>query len=442
MGSDYQAAQPRCLDRSRPLGSGLDPVMRLVVHDFPGHGFPLSLSRRLAQLGHEVLHLYSGDYPSPRAFAPSLGESGLTLDAVAERGLYASPNPLWRLWDDRRYAAALVRRVAAFQPEIILGGNGPLAAQARLLDYSRQQQIPFVFWLQDIYGRAFGGIVRKRFGRLLGGPVGGFFSRWERQLWRQSQSIIAISSDFALALTAAGIAQERIAIIENWAVREDFVAPAPEVTAAWVAKHGLGGRRLIVYAGTLGFKHNPRLLVRVAAALADYPSDPPTTGVTLVVASEGRGRSLLEAEKQRLGLDCLHLLDYLPQPEFSACLAAAEFCLVQLEADAGSYSVPSKILAYAAAGRSILAAIPAENLAARLVVQNGLGEVVPPDQDEEFCRRVFEWLDQPTLLAQYSDNSRHYANIAFDLPAISERFLHRLSAARPRAFSTFTKPIQ
>ena len=405
--------------------------MRLVVHDFPGHGFPLSLSRRLAQLGHEVLHLYSADYPSPQAFGPSVEESGLTLGAVAVLGLYASPNPLRRLWDDRAYARALVARVAAFQPEIILGGNGPLTVQAALLAYGRRQRIPFVFWLQDIYGRAFGVIVRKRFGRLLGGLVGGFFSRWERRLWRQSQSLIAISSDFAQLLTAVGIAQERIAIIENWAVLDDLAAPSPAVTAAWVARHGLGGRRLIVYAGTLGFKHNPRLLARVAAALADYPCDPPSSAVTLVVASEGRGRGLLEAEKQRLGLDCLHLLDFQSPQDFSSCLAAAEFCLVQLEADAGSYSVPSKILAYAAAGRAILAAMPAENLAARLVVRQGLGEVVPPDQEEEFCRRVFEWLDQPALLAQYGENSRQFANSAFDLSAITERFLHRLTAARP-----------
>ena len=400
--------------------------MRLVVHDFPGHGFPLSLSRQLAALGHEVLHLYSQEFPSPRAITASASEARLTVAAVSIPGLYTSTKPLQRLQGDRHYAAALVRRVAAFQPEVILGGNGPLAAQSRLLKYSRQQQIPFVFWLQDIYGRAFGLIAQERFGRLLGGLIGTMVSRWEQRLWRQSQSVIAISSDFAQALTKAGIAQERIAIIENWAVREDFIPPEPAITAAWVAKQGLGGRRLIVYAGTLGFKHNPLLLAQVAAALAYYPCEPPHSGVTLVVASEGRGRGLLEAEKQRLGLDCLHLIDFLPPQDFSTCLAAAEFCLVQLEADAGSYSVPSKILAYAAAGRAILAAIPSQNLAARILVQNALGEVVAPNHPEEFIRRAFDWLDQPKLLAQYGQNSLDYANAAFNLPTIADRFLNRL----------------
>ena len=32
--------------------------MRIVLHDYPGHAFPVQLSRALAARGHQVLHIW------------------------------------------------------------------------------------------------------------------------------------------------------------------------------------------------------------------------------------------------------------------------------------------------------------------------------------------------------------------------------------------------
>ena len=56
-----------------------------------------------------------------------------------------------------------------------------------------------------------------------------------------------------------------------------------------------------------------------------------------------------------------------------------------LEADAGVFSVPSKVLSYLCAGRPLLLAVPKENLAAKIVVECGAGLVVEPSDLAGFC---------------------------------------------------------
>lgn len=401
--------------------------MKILLHDFPGHDFSIALSRELARLGHMVLHLYCADYPSPHLSLGGgiVGESvaGLTVEAIAHDQTYRNLSPLRRLRDDRHYGQRLAARAAQFQPQVILSGNGPLAAQSALIALARRRRIPFVFWLQDLYGLAVSSLARERFGWLVGGLVGQLFIGWEARLWRKSSAIIAISSDFTAALTRARIPINRVTIIENWADLAAFPAVPSAAVAGWKESHGLIGHRLILYAGTVGFKHDPQVLIRLAAALADYPGDSPADrGVTLVVACQGRGRAVLEAEKARLGLSRLHLLDFVPAAEFATLLAAAEFGLVMLTESAGAYSVPSKILSYAAAGRAIMAELPRSNLAARLIEAQAMGEVIQPNGGDELARRVFDWLDQPRLVADYGRNARAYADQAFDLKRIAERF--------------------
>ena len=45
---------------------GASTRLRIAVHDYSGHPFQVQLSRALAERGHEVLHLYSTRFQTPR----------------------------------------------------------------------------------------------------------------------------------------------------------------------------------------------------------------------------------------------------------------------------------------------------------------------------------------------------------------------------------------
>ena len=127
-------------------------------------------------------------------------------------------------------------------------------------------------------------------------------------------------------------------------------------------------------------KHNPDLLLGLAL---QYRGDP---SVLVVVVSEGIGAEWLRKESAARGLDNLLLFPYQPFAMLPDLLASGDVLVSVLEEDAGVFSVPSKVLSYLCAGRALLLAVPAENLAARLVRENHAGLTVAPADKTGFLR--------------------------------------------------------
>ena len=177
---------------------------------------------------------------------------------------------------------------------------------------------------------------------------------------------------------------------------------------------GLDGFRVALYSGTLGLKHDPDHLVEVARRL-DADNE------RLVVISEGLGRDHLEKAKAAERLDAMVLTDFVPYSAFNDVLSTADVCIVLLEDDAGTFSVPSKVLSYLAAGRAVVGAMPAANLATRTIARAGAGIVVTPGSYEEFADGVVSLLRDPAATQRMGVDARQYAEQAFDASAIAGR---------------------
>jgi colanic acid biosynthesis glycosyl transferase WcaI len=248
--------------------------------------------------------------------------------------------------------------------------------------------------------------------RLLGGTAGLAFERLERHLLRRSDAIVAISDDFVSTLDAAGIRTPRV-VVENWAPLDELVVGARH--NPWSEHNGLTERPVALYSGTLGIKHDPGHLVRTAEDLRDIAD--------VVVVSEGRGRELLEAARTERALPNLRLFDFVDYDQLGNVLATADVSLVLLEPDAGTFSVPSKVLSYLAAGRAVVAAVPANNLAARTLERSGAGVVVRPGDHAAFAEEVRRLLADPATADRMGKAGRRYAEEHFDIRAIADAIL-------------------
>jgi glycosyltransferase involved in cell wall biosynthesis len=172
---------------------------------------------------------------------------------------------------------------------------------------------------------------------------------------------------------------------------------------------------MAVYAGTLGLKHEPEHLVVAAERLAGVGR--------LLVVTEGLGREHLERRKEELSLDALDLMDYVDYDDLPDVLAGADVCVVLLEQEAGTFSVPSKVLTYLAAGRAVLGAMPSVNLAARIIASAGAGVTVAPGNLGEFAEALATMLAEPGRVGAMGEAGRRYAEEAFDIEAITDRVL-------------------
>jgi len=325
----------------------------------------------------------------------------------------------WR--QERRYGRLASALTARERPDVVLSANMPLDAQAALLTTCRRLDIPFVFWLQDVIGIATHRLLRRRL-PLAGEIVGRHYLALEARLLRRSDAVVAITDDFRPLLQEWGVESDRITVIENWAPLAEL--PVRPKDNAWAREAGVADRFVFLYAGTMGMKHNPELIAGLAEALRDRPD------VCVLVLSQGPGADFLAAERGRRGLDGLVVRGYESFERMPDVLGAADVLTAILEPDAGAFSVPSKVLAYLCAGRPLLTAMPLENLASRIVAREGAGVVVAPDDVEGFVASGRQLLDDAPARATMGAAGRSYAERAFDIDPITDRFEVVLEAAR------------
>ena len=391
--------------------------MRIVLHDYSGHPFPIQLSRALAARGHEILHLYSTDFETPKGRLQTTGQdpSRLAIKGLSIGGL-KKESLIKRRFQEKAFGRAVAREIESFSPDVVISGNAPLDTQTGVAAAARRAGSAFVFWVQDLYGEAIDRILRRKLG-VAGFAVGAWYKGLEYRLLRASDAIVAISADFAPILVGNGVPEERLAIVENWAPLDEI----PYRRAIACSGVSRANATRFIYTGTLGYKHNPGLLLDVAVQL----------GEPLVVYSEGAVARSLGRNAAKAGAN-LQVRNWLPFSELPDLLASADVLMAIIEPDAGIFSVPSKVLTYFCAGRPILAAIPLENLAARLIVREGAGLVSPPEDPAQFIENARRLAADAALRARMGAAGRSYAERAFDIGPLADRFEQIIDKALAR----------
>ena len=385
--------------------------MRLVVHDYSGHPGQVHLSRELARRGHQVEHQFCASYTTGRgATRRRKGDPDtFTVRAVELPRPFARYSPILRVWQELQYGQIAARAVLAARPDLVVLSNVTLISLFLLTLCLRIRRVPYVFWQQDIYSDAIGVVARKRLG-WVGGLIGRLASRTECSVARGAAAIVAISDTFIEQLDAWGIPASKVQVIPNWAAIDEM--PARPRDNAWAKAHGLVGSPVVMYAGTLGLKHNPSVLATLARSAP--------TGCRVVVVSEGLGREWLEsnaASEPRL-----MLLDYQPYEQLPDMLASADVLVVVLEQDASRYSVPSKVLNYLCAGRPVLALLPADNAVAHMIEAAQAGLVVDPGNADEASAVLNQLLTDSNIRQKMGASARRYAEQAFDVEAVGDLF--------------------
>ena len=275
-----------------------------------------------------------------------------------------------------------------------------------------------MFWQQDVMSIAARRVLGRR-SRVVGAAAERTVAQLERRLLRRSDIVVVISEDFLPQLQRWNVDRSRVAVIENWAPLDEI--PVRPRGNAWAREQGLDGHDVLLYSGTLGFKHDPSLLL----ALARWAG---SRDALVVVVSEGPGADwLAEHGRDEPGL---RVLPYQPHDRLAEVLASAVVLVAVLEPEAGAFSAPSKILTYLCAGRPLLASLPDDNLAARVVERSGGGIVVPPGDVHAFLGAAQDLLEDPKRRRELSWQGRAYAETAFDPGVVAARFEEVLERAR------------
>lgn len=403
---------------------GTGGTVRILLHDYSGHPFQVQLSRALAREGHQVLHLFSSRFQTPKGNLvrqeddpEGFDVQGLTLSEPFQKDSF-----LKRRAQEIEFGQLVGERMKAFRPDIVISSNAPLDTQRKIMQAARRLGAKFVFWLQDIYSEAMLRILPKKL-PVIGWPVARYYSSLEYRMLRGSDFVISICEDFLPFLTRHGVDKDRgVTVIENWAPLDEIVPVERE--NVWAQEHMPAPGLCVVYSGTLGYKHSPELLLETAKALGDAGH--------VYVFSDGTAARALAQQGCDHDVRNMSLAPWVPFDKLSQMLSGADVFIAMIEADAGVFSVPSKVLTYLCIGRPILAAIPEGNLARKIIEREGAGLVSVPGDVNGFLNNLKRLAGDPEMRAEMGRNGRAYAQANFDIRKICARFVEVLDVVQPK----------
>jgi colanic acid biosynthesis glycosyl transferase WcaI len=398
--------------------------MRLNLHDFSGHPFQVQLSRELAARGHEVVHGFSTQFVTGRGRLEVTADdpTGLRIEGVTCERPMVKYSPVGRTRFELSYANAWRANLQREQFDLVVACNVPLFALARMQSHFARSSQPWVLWHQDLYSLGVGAEASRKLPGPLAGLARGCAERLERSQIRRAAGVVAITEAMLHQYREWGVSRDDVHVIPNWAPLDD-ITPGKRDNE-WSRELDLPTEPIrLMYAGTLGRKHNPLLLLELLDAARARGVD-----AMLIVASEGVGADDLAAAAGNR--PDVRIVGYQPAHRFSDMLASADAVIALLEPDAAQFSVPSKVLSYLSAGRPIIALVPAGNPAAADVSEVGGFVATPSDAG---ARAAARWLHDtagnPGQLGNIGRRSRALAERRFDIAHIGDSFERVLQSA-------------
>ena len=394
--------------------------MFILIHDFGGYPFTAQLARHLAlKNGHRVAYVCAQDSFAACATEGPREIPGFTMHTISQ--VIEKGTSLRRPFSEAAFGRQVSAIISALKPEIVVSANAPLETQNVILKRCRSLAVPFVYWLQDLHGPAITSILKAKLG-MAGSLIGWHYARLEKSMLRKSNAVIAIADAFCPYLDACGVDRGKYSIFRNWAPLEE--TPQFEKKNEWAMKYGLDKKKVLMYAGTLGYKHDTGLFIGLANAFRN------DSDIVVAIVSSGKKADELKASAEANGLKNLLVLPRQPYEQLPCVLASADVLLSVLEPDASVYSVPSKVLTYLCAGRAMILIMPSDNLSAQIVRECSAGVVVEPGNEASLVAGARQLFDDVQIARRCGENGRRYAEKTFDIASISGRFEKLLFACK------------
>ena len=386
--------------------------MRIVINDYAGFTFPLELSKELSKRGHCVKHIFTQACGIPYTSNEERCNEKLQIVKI-DVSRVEKDNFIKRWFQEHKYGKLAVKKIAGWFPDIIISGNTPLIAQKKIMNWAKINEIPAVFWLQDLLSIAAKTILSD-VSQTIGTIMYRYFRSIEIDTLKKANHIIAITEDFIPFLKGWNIDTAKVSIIQNWGPIEKI--PVIYRKNRFSDKYDLNDKFVVLYSGTLGKKQEIKLITETAERLADDKE------ILFVIATDERGQNLIKQQLAEKDLPNLLKIPLQPVHIYPYLLASSDVALVTLEATAGMYCVPSKLWSIYCAQKPSIVAVDNRNLCVRITENIRAGIVINPGSVDECIAAIRELKNNKSLRVSMGRNARRYAEKSFPISPIADAF--------------------
>jgi glycosyltransferase involved in cell wall biosynthesis len=241
----------------------------------------------------------------------------------------------------------------------------------------------------------------------------------ERWSYRKAAYINAVTEGIRESLLRKKDVPSRKVLFLPNGVDTDRFQPSP-ADLDLKKKLGLEGKKIILWAGTLGFAHGLDYVLQAAGLLRGNPE------IHFLFLGDGSARSTLQQLSKKLELRNVSFHDPVPSAHLPPFFSIAEAGLASLLGTAiHDGARPSKIFPVLASGKPVIFVGRGE--AARLVQDANAGIVVPPEDPEALANAILQFIEKPEWIEELGKNGRSFVKLNFEWSKLTREWVAQLN---------------
>ena len=383
-----------------------------------------AMAAELKALGHDV-EIVTGlpNYPRGEFFSgysPKLYSKDV-VDGVTVHRVWLYPamgGGVKRMLNYLTFTfTSLIGMARAAKPDYIFVESPPLFLSVPGFFIAQLRGARTIFSVADLWPDAIaeGGFISKGFAFRL-------MERLEQWSYRRANYVNAVTDGIRETLRGAKcVPPEKILFLPNGVDTGRF-APRSEDSELRI-RLGLSGKRIILWAGTLGFAHGIENILEAAKLLESTPE------VHFLFVGDGSAKKQLQARAVEIELANVTFLEPVPNRELPGYFSIATAGLASLaDIPLHTGARPSKIFPVMASGKPLVFVGRGE--AARLVTESGAGIAIPPNNPQALASAIVHIATDPAFASTCGANGRRYVQENLQWPQLISNWLQHLDAPR------------
>ncbi|OGP57436.1 MAG: hypothetical protein A2162_08600 [Deltaproteobacteria bacterium RBG_13_52_11b] len=258
------------------------------------------------------------------------------------------------------------------------------------------RRIPVVVNIQDLFPRE-----AVELGMLKNPLLIRLFEAMERHVYSLATKVTVHSPGNKEHVVQQAGERERVHVVSNW-IDLDRIRPGNKDNE-FSRQHGLAGRFVVSYAGTMGWAQDMGTIIRCAERLRGQEQ------ILFLLVGDGVEKPKAQALGQEMRLRNLLWLPIQPWSIYPEILSASDVCLINLHPGLRTPVVPSKLLSIMAAARPVIASLPVESDARKIIAEAGCGVCVDAGDDAALADAIERLASDPALADEMGRRGRVYA---------------------------------
>ena len=275
--------------------------------------------------------------------------------------------------------------------------TSPVTAAIPGIWLKRKYKIPLIIWVLDLWPES---VTANS--NIKGGTIINLLKKVTNHIYKKSDKILVSSNTFKREITQKfDVPDEKMIFFPNWAedlfVNGKIIKPSKDVSFP----EGFN----IMFAGNLGDSQGFEAVFR---AIEKTKND---TNINWIFVGDGRKSGWMKEQIREKSITNVYMLGRYPIEEMPYFFSKADIMLVSLREDSLiSLTIPAKVQAYMASGKTILAMINGDGN--NLINENNIGFAVPAGDHEGLVQKIYEFqkIPKPERLEMEKKAKQLYEN--------------------------------